>query len=115
MKKRIRTCSKCKKQKRTSNKIKTFVCASCSKPPKKLIQPKFLAVVIGGNDAVRSNRPMGDWSCFVDVTKEAAAQRALDAAAKWYNPDNGRGPYHVVVGELTESVRVPVRFELVAL
>ena len=69
---------------------------------------KYVAVVMRKSTNY-SNRPRKDWSCFVGETKESAVKRALAAAREWAQR---YGEYDILVGELTEAVRIPVLFEL---
>lgn len=112
-----RECYNCGKKTATTSKVKTYVGPCCATSEPAVVQPRFIAVVISDKavSAKRSGRPLGDWSSFLDDTKELAVQRALDACRQWGDREAQRGPYHVVVGEITEAVRVPVAFELVKL
>ena len=58
----------------------------------------------------RSDRPKGDWACFVGENREVVIKRALAARNDW-----GPNLYRVLVGELTGEVREPVRYEVVPL
>jgi hypothetical protein len=72
---------------------------------------KYVAVVMRVAEN-RSKREHGDWSAFVDDTKEAAITRAIEAANDWRAK---YGAYSIIVGQLQERAHVPVKFELVKL
>ena len=73
---------------------------------------RYVAVVMRKDTNYSQRAPHGDWSCFVDVKKENAVKRALAAARIW---GQRYGEYDILVGHLTESVRIPVQFEIVRL
>jgi hypothetical protein len=68
----------------------------------------YVAVVMRKGLTLSNRQPYQDWSCFVDFTKETATKRALKAARGW---GSRYGEYDILVGALTEMVKVPVQFE----
>jgi hypothetical protein len=73
---------------------------------------RYAAVVMRKGTNYSDRSPHKDWSCFVDAKKEDAVKRALAAARSWAQR---YGEYDILVGQLTESVNIPVQFELVKL
>ncbi len=59
----------------------------------------FIAVVCKGPNLASSARGNGDWASFINHSKSAAIDRALEANERW------GGKYTVLVGELQEVVR----------
>lgn len=59
-----------------------------------------------------SRRTDGDWSCFVDVDKDKAIQRALKAKRRWDGTSSKKCEYKVLVGTLTAEAKIPVMYEL---
>lgn len=53
---------------------------------------------------------MYDWSCFLGPDKDAVIQQALRARQSWESL-GAYGPYQILVGELTESVKTPYTLE----
>jgi len=73
----------------------------------------YIAVIVRKESVTRSKRFLGDYAAFVDVEKEDAVKRAIEARRSWER--NGHGPYRILVGKLSAEVKVPVQFELVSL
>lgn len=73
----------------------------------------------GGNMYLEnSQRQDGDWACFVSSDKGKVIEEAIQARDRWYVKGYGcahSGPYQILVGELTEELKQPVRYELVPL
>lgn len=57
-----------------------------------------------------SGRPHGDFAAFVEVERNEAIERAIEARAEWGARQNES--YRILVGELTEEVQVPTQFKL---
>jgi len=72
----------------------------------------FIAVVTS-TEAGNSKRPFGDFSAFVDETKDAAIAHAINARKAWQ--ENGKSIYRILVGELTEEVTIPIKYSLTPL
>jgi hypothetical protein len=73
-----------------------------------------VAVVVGTDINTFSLRPHGDYSSFVDATREVAVRRAVEARNKW--TASGRcGLYRILTGTLTEEVVTPTNYKLVKL
>jgi hypothetical protein len=67
-----------------------------------------------------SHRPEGDWASFVSDTKEDAITKAITSAQEWGREFSDsinarRGPYQILVGELTHEAQVPTNYRLVSL
>jgi hypothetical protein len=73
-----------------------------------------VAVVVGAGINTFSLRPLGDYSSFVDATREVAVRRAIEARTKW-TASGSMGPYRILVGTLTEEVVTPTNYKVVKL
>jgi hypothetical protein len=71
----------------------------------------YVAVVVKGVE--RSQRPEGDWASFTGKDKKTVIAAAMKARGRW--EAKGFGPYQIWVGQLTQEVNVPVKYELAAI
>ncbi len=75
------------------------------KPPPKL----WIAVVWSG---LPSARPSGGFESWVGTSKAIVLEQAMAAKHRWDNPRPFEKGYRVLVGQLTEEAKIPMRYEL---
>lgn len=83
----------------------------------------FVAVVSNQNPK-DTGRPDGSLSCFLSDTKEGAINKSIQASEQWerlyHSHDHDyastgtlRGPYRILVGEISEEADRAPKYELV--
>jgi hypothetical protein len=93
------------KAKRPGGHVRQRAAKNNVKPPPKL----WISVVWSGTASARSS---GGFESWVGTSKAMALEQAMAAKHRWDNPRPYNLPYRVLVGQLTEEAKVPMRYEL---
>jgi hypothetical protein len=72
--------------------------------------------LLDGRPVDRSQRPLGDWACFVGADRDATIKRAIRARDAWQRASAGsfahEHEYDIFVGRVESKVVIPSSFEL---